>query len=625
MTGRDMRSFLSNHRIGRKEIARDDKTDKLVVRMKEGLGSSRYARVDYDKLKSYTLDKKISGNLMLMKMQKLSSFSKANRENNLIKQHCSAWLKECTRLESLRKRTSNDCDLFIDHGTLENSIITMFMFDVEDYIEELKNDLKQFKSATLEPVWTLREDLQSWMSQNEDDLHNPSENLVFQQKNICSVIDSVKAQETEILDKLRYEQLCIESELKGLKHLQDVMSPFSKMVLEGIPDEAYILECPDGDLKSQVLEQFLVLDECYKMKLRDLDSKHLHIIGNPMDGWEEEDHLVFQSTVERYPPTCPNRRTLYLDMLKRLLPHKTRADFVTHEEWIIGDRFYNETRKVLIKCWARDKQELFNRVASTFADACLAKELEFIKAINRQKQKQICQELEDKLKIWHEQKQEALQLEAEIFARNQEKLHRKQMKELEKEKKRRATKKLEIDEFHVKLEKAQAQQREADEKRLAELKEEMAKQAIHDQQRVEFREQLLIEREKMKEEERELKKEDLKREQRLDALRQQVEVHVDYDPVRMMQDTVASNAKKGIGVQEDINMQKPLFDLVSFTSETVQADPRLRMEEALRKAGLHENPYAKMMLATIKPIKPPRRDMLSVGMKQVMTTEHTEY
>ncbi|XP_033126936.1 coiled-coil domain-containing protein 148-like [Anneissia japonica] len=621
MTGRDMRKFLSNHRIGRQEIAREDETDKLVVRMKEGLGSSKYSQVDYEKLKAYTLDKKVSGNRMLLKMQKLSSFSKANRENNLLKQHRAAWLKECTRLETLRKRADSDCEVFIDGGTLENSSITMFMFDVEDYLEVLEKELKEFKSATLEPVWNLRDDLQAWMSQNEIDLKNPSQNLVAQHKNICSVINSVKLQEKDILDKLMYEQLCIEAELKR-SDLQDVTAPSTKMVVEGIPVEAEFLECPDDTLRSQVLEQFLVLDEYYKQKLKDLDSTHIHVIKSPMDGWEEDDHFVFQATVDRYPPNSPNRRVLYLDMLKRFLPHKTRAELVAHEEWIIGYRFYNETRKVLVKCWARDKQELFNRAASTFADACLAKELEHIKAIDRQNQKQICQQLGHKLQIWHEQKQEALKLEAEIFARQQEKLHKKQMKELEKEQQRRATQKQQIDEFHEKLAKAQEKQREEDEKRLASLREQMAEQAVHDQQRVEFRENLMRDREKMKEEERKLQiEEELKREQRLDALRQQVKVDVDYDPVRMMQDTVSSNAKKGIGVEEDINIQRPLFDLVSFTSETVQADPRLRMEEALRKAGLHENPYARKMLATIKPVKPPRRDMQSDGMKNVMNTE----
>lgn len=45
------------------------------------------------------------------------------------------------------------------------------------------------------------------------------------------------------------------------------------------------------------------------------------------------------------------------------------------------------------------------------------------------------------------------------------------------------------------------------------------------------------------------------------------------------------------------------------------SDPRLRVELALREAGLHNTCYAQEILPKISPQKPPRRDMESTVFK----------
>lgn len=47
----------------------------------------------------------------------------------------------------------------------------------------------------------------------------------------------------------------------------------------------------------------------------------------------------------------------------------------------------------------------------------------------------------------------------------------------------------------------------------------------------------------------------------------------------------------------------------------IVADPRVRIEQALRTAGLHHTHYARMMLSEIPPPKPPRRDTESTAFK----------
>lgn len=38
----------------------------------------------------------------------------------------------------------------------------------------------------------------------------------------------------------------------------------------------------------------------------------------------------------------------------------------------------------------------------------------------------------------------------------------------------------------------------------------------------------------------------------------------------------------------------------------ILSDPRVRIELALREAGVHHSRYAKEVMSTIKPLKPPR-------------------
>lgn len=45
--------------------------------------------------------------------------------------------------------------------------------------------------------------------------------------------------------------------------------------------------------------------------------------------WKEEDQWVFQTVINQYPSDLQRRRTLYLDMLQRYLPHKSRQELVS--------------------------------------------------------------------------------------------------------------------------------------------------------------------------------------------------------------------------------------------------------------------------------------------------------
>ncbi len=162
---------------------------------------------------------------------------------------------------------------FVHHaGTSEESSISMFMLDMEDYGLQLATQLQEFQQATADPIWTLKEDLQAWLAENKHSTGDEREDLLNQHAEICCTIDSVKQQQDRIMMMLEKEQRILELELDS-STLKGIFKGAEKFVVEGIPEEAVELACPDDMLKESVLKEFHVLDRRYKGLLRELDRK----------------------------------------------------------------------------------------------------------------------------------------------------------------------------------------------------------------------------------------------------------------------------------------------------------------------------------------------------------------
>ena len=61
----------------------------------------------------------------------------------------------------------------------------------------------------------------------------------------------------------------------------------------------------------------------------------------------------------------------------------------------------------------------------------------------------------------------------------------------------------------------------------------------------------------------------------------------------------------------ELHIRQPLFQVNSFTAAKVTSDLRVRMEAALREAGLHTTTYARRILASVPPPQLPRPDQKS--------------
>ncbi|KAM7096254.1 coiled-coil domain-containing protein 148 isoform 4-T7 [Ciconia maguari] len=557
MSEPDHGTFFTTHRISDAE--------NLVVPMRNGLCSQKYKPVDYKHLYEIAAVEKMASAKIQLKIKKTEQVSKVNKEQMLLKQHRQVWWQEHKRLSENRQKAEAEIKTFLDEESHKHN----FFLDMRDLEHKLSKEQDTYQTNTVVPVRQLKENLKFRLSEmhrylSEESCLKSKFNLV----EMLQQIKFVKKQQKAILEFLILESLALERELEDYKTkaLAHSFEEKNGLLLE-VPSTLLSLECPYPDLKTLVINEYRKLASGYWSKLQEIDQQ-LKVLYRNFE-WKQEDQWVFQTVINQYRSDLQRRRTLYLDVLQRYLPHKSRRDLVVHEKAWDHYHFIKNQRRVLILNWAQAKKAFLLKAVTTIAEASAAHETEVVLANTKQKQQEICADLKAKVKkYWAE----------------------KQLKWQEKE--------------------------EEDLQRLEELRKLMAAQAVKDRERVKFR-QALLEKRLLEKKELALQeaREEEEKEKCLEALRQQVAVVAKLDPARVVADTVASKARMGIGTKEEFDLQKPLFKLHTYSEQQIISDPRLRVELALREAGLHKTLYAKEILPKIPPLKLPRRDMESTALK----------
>ncbi|XP_030134086.4 coiled-coil domain-containing protein 148 isoform X2 [Taeniopygia guttata] len=549
---------------------------------------------------------------LVVEIKKAEQVSKISKEQTLLKQHRQMWWQEFKKLSESRQKAEEEMKTFLD----EDSHKSNFFFDLRDLEQKLSKEWDTYQTNALVPVWQLKEDLKLELSKMQRYLLKEScQKPKINSAEMLQQIKFMKKQQKAILEGLILESLALERELEECKENALVHSSEEKngLFLE-VPPELLALECPYPDLKTLVMEEYQELASGYWAKLQEVDQQ-LEALARNSD-WKEEDQWVFQTVINQYPSDLQRRRTLYLDMLQRYLPHKSRQELVVHEKAWNHYHSIRNRRRVLLLTWAQVRKAFVLRAMATAAEAAAAHEEEVVLADSRQKQLEICADLKAKVLQWKAQQEEAAKLEAAVAARRKEKENERERLQREQEAIRRAQDKEKLKKYWAEKELKWLEQEERDLQQLEELRKLMAEQVAKDKERVQFRRALL---EKRLQEKKELAllqaRQEEEKEKRLEALRQQVAIVAKLDPARAVADTVASKARMGIGTSDEFELQQPLFRLHTYSEEQVISDPRLRVELALREAGLHKTLYAREVLSKLPPPKLPRRDMESTAFK----------
>ncbi|XP_051761921.1 coiled-coil domain-containing protein 148-like isoform X3 [Ctenopharyngodon idella] len=533
MCSRDCCTFITNH-------CSEDK-EKLSGRIQVGQGHSECKLIKYERMRTMVEAKRLSSQLSQQKVQKVLDTAQVNKERSVLRLHRQVWLQEHHRLNIARHKTEKDFQHFLHGIGLEEAADMDSLSQLQEYELELEKEREKFRLTTVEPVYHLRDDLQYRLT-----AHCSTANDINELEEVLQQVLFVRQQQKEVMDRLQCEcatlqhNICV-ADLK--EHLLSAAMGDQVAYLEKVPEEILIADCPYPDLRSDLIHSFHSLTEKYKLRLSIVESRLQGLNRNC--GWNAADHECFQHIMSQYSPSLRNQRSLYIDMLQRLLPHITQQEML--QQW-------------------RIQQEQAAELEATLAA------------------------------YWHKEEEERLR------------------KEQQREKTRRAQLTQQINRFHAEKQKRREEQRKRDMKRLAELRREIEQQMQRDKERVKFRKELLQQKLQMCEtKEKQKQKDDKEREERLQALCNQVSKVAEANPERMMGNTVAWRVRQL--PEEVFALQRPLYQLNTYTDKQIVSDPRVRIEQALRTAGLHNSPYARQILNEIQPPKPHRRDMESTAFR----------
>lgn len=131
-------------------------TDRMQLRVNNGIRSNKYLPVDYDKLKLMAAEKKFSAQKSLLKVKKIEQMSKQSKENLLLKQHKLIWQKEFMRLNNLRKRAQAEVEGHRRQNATEGSGCCRMYEHFDLYEASLDEEFAEFKMNTCDPLWNLR-------------------------------------------------------------------------------------------------------------------------------------------------------------------------------------------------------------------------------------------------------------------------------------------------------------------------------------------------------------------------------------------------------------------------------------------------------------------------------------
>ncbi|XP_072731130.1 coiled-coil domain-containing protein 148 isoform X3 [Ciconia boyciana] len=556
MSEPDHGTFFTTHRIS--------DVENLVVSMRNGLRSQKYKPVDYKHLYEIAAVEKMASAKIQLKIKKTEQVSKVNKEQMLLKQHRQVWWQEHKRLSENRQKAEAEIKTFLDEESHKHN----FFLDMRDLEHKLSKEQDTYQTNTVVPVRQLKENLKFRLSEmhrylSEESCLKSKFNLV----EMLQQIKFVKKQQKAILEFLILESLALERELEDYKTkvLAHSFEEKNGLFLE-VPSTLLSLECPYPDLKTLVINEYRKLASGYWSKLQEIDQQ-LKVLYRNFE-WKQEDQWVFQTVINQYRSDLQRRRTLYLDVLQRYLPHKSRHDLVVHEKAWDHYHFIKNQRRVLILNWAQAKKAFLLKAVTIIAEASAAHETEVVLANTKQKQQEICADLKAKVLQWKAQQEEAAKLEAAVAARRKKKKDKKERLQKEQEMIRRAQQKEKVKKYWAEKQLKWQEKEEEDLQRLEELRKLMAAQAVKDRERVKFR-QALLEKRLLEKKELALQeaREEEEKEKCLEALRQQVAVVAKLDPARVVADTVASKARMGIGTKEEFDLQKPLFKLHTYSEQ----------------------------------------------------------
>jgi len=385
----------------------------------------------------------------------------------------------------------------------------------------------------------------------------------------------------------------------------------------GLPDKLKIPSDPqnvEDKTLSEFIEssqdEFVLLDAEYNKKLGEIKTK----LRDNYDGihsskWSAEDSalLFFIASTLKEENTL-SASSLLNDLTVKLFKSKTREEIVAQKYRLKMKKFWEERYNNIIRDWVRDKVEMQDKINFAWDELHKKRVTKLEFNAKAKKQRELCFQwasIVEKMRKDKCAKIHRLEIIVEPFEKRLEEQDRyKRLQEI----RRRDEMKIEVNKFKTQ----KMEQKEENKKSEAIIQDMIQFQnklsESYNRTRVDFRKYRQEEKLQTRKELEAMKEyEQMKKEELLEKTKEKVEI--DYDPENVLQDTFSTLVRRndiqmGKGSEEE-SIVRFFRERYSFSSETVWADRRVRVEAKLRDAGLIDSPYARQVLLAMNP-KPKR-------------------
>lgn len=316
-------------------------------------------------------------------------------------------------------------------------------------------------------------------------------------------------------------------------------------------------------------------------------------------------------------------RKLFFDRLKMTMVELKREDMLEHEESVAARRYYQKQVRAIHALWQHQLSTLAVHIDEVVAESQHLQEQTFAKEDEQRKFDQVRVEMTRKLLEWNNIRFEESRKAAAQAADTAERQREWEAREAAREQKVRTVHKKKIKSFRAERVR-EREEIEAEAERVAALAAELAEEQYEvNVVRTEFRKGL--EREKQIELQNQVQKrleEEEARELRLEELRATVAITAERDVTRTYGETESSKAAAAAGAQlrewreyEELTSNHRSFVNHGFSATQIGGDKRLKVEAAIRAAGLAGSDYARTALQKVQPPTAPRADMQSTVFK----------
>ena len=293
MSGRDLRSFLEEHRAGTFSLsqrtgnlltwyARMIKLKCLLLNYLLSLGlqrkylaggiafGSRFIReVDYDRLLGEAQDCRTTAQLQAKKLKALSQQGRESKAAWFLRLHQGVWQHEWSRLVTERLRVEGEIERWrVDAiAAAQTGEETGWMEEITQYMAQLQREREEFELGSINAMQQVHADLKSWLSCPESERGDSPKPADLQMR--C---DLVKEQQRGVEAALQEQFLRLWHDVEEFDGGGDKKYA---VPIGTVPASLLQCECSNSTLKASLVEQFHALNQHYQLVLQNITKKHL--------------------------------------------------------------------------------------------------------------------------------------------------------------------------------------------------------------------------------------------------------------------------------------------------------------------------------------------------------------